>query len=122
MFLIIGIWGGERRILRHGSSSSCSPFLGSVFMLVSLVYLYRKAGSLRHSRSSRRGADGAPSSSSCFFGFLAAFAVKVPMWPVPYLAARCARRGADRRFGHTGGHPAEDGRLRHAPVQPAGHA
>ena len=39
--------------------------------------------------------------------------------PVPHLAAGRPRRGADRRIGHPGGGHAEDGRLRHAPLQPA---
>ena len=80
MFLIIGIWGGERRIYAT-VKFFLFTFLGSVFMLVSLVYLYRKAGSYAipdlHAVALTRTEQ-----QFLFFGFLAAFAVKVPMWPV----------------------------------------
>ena len=80
MFLIIGIWGGERRIYAT-VKFFLFTFLGSVFMLVSLVYLYREAGSYAipdlHAVALTRTQQ-----QFLFFGFLAAFAVKVPMWPV----------------------------------------
>ena len=80
MFLIIGIWGGERRIYAT-VKFFLFTFLGSVFMLVSLVYLYQKAGSYAipdlHAVALTRTEQ-----QFLFFGFLAAFAVKVPMWPV----------------------------------------
>ena len=80
MFLIIGIWGGERRVYAT-VKFFLFTFLGSVFMLVSLVYLYRKAGSYAipdlHAVALTRAEQ-----QFLFFGFLAAFAVKVPMWPV----------------------------------------
>ena len=80
MFLIIGIWGGERRIYAT-VKFFLFTFLGSVFMLVALVYLYLKAGSYAipdlHAVALTRTEQ-----QFLFFGFLAAFAVKVPMWPV----------------------------------------
>ena len=80
MFLIIGIWGGERRIYAT-VKFFLFTFLGSVFMLVALVYLYRQAGSYAipelHAVALTRAEQ-----QLLFFGFLAAFAVKVPMWPV----------------------------------------
>jgi len=80
MFLIIGIWGGERRIYAT-VKFFLFTFLGSVFMLVALVYLYLKAGSYAipdlHAVRLTLGEQ-----QLLFFGFLAAFAVKVPMWPV----------------------------------------
>ena len=80
MFLIIGIWGGERRIYAT-VKFFLFTFLGSVFMLVSLVYLYLKAGSY-----AIPDLHALPLTLTeqqfLFFGFLAAFAVKVPMWPV----------------------------------------
>ena len=80
MFLIIGIWGGERRIYAT-VKFFLFTFLGSVFMLVALVYLYLKAGSYAipdlHALPLTRTEQ-----QFLFFGFLAAFAVKVPMWPV----------------------------------------
>ena len=80
MFLIIGIWGGERRIYAT-VKFFLFTFLGSVFMLVSLVYLYRKAGS--YAIPDLHALPLTPTEQQLlFFGFLAAFAVKVPMWPV----------------------------------------
>ena len=43
MFLIIGIWGGPRRV-RH-LKFFLYTFLGSVFMLIALIYMYNQAGS-----------------------------------------------------------------------------
>ncbi len=80
MFLIIGIWGGPRRIYA-AMKFFIYTFLGSVFMLVGLVYLYAKGGSFQL-------ADlyALPLSMKeqtwLFFAFLIAFAVKVPMFPV----------------------------------------
>ena len=80
MFLIIGVWGGERRIYAT-VKFFLFTFLGSVFMLVALVYLYLEAGSY-----AIPDLQAVPLSLAqqqwLFFGFLAAFAVKVPMWPV----------------------------------------
>ena len=80
MFLIIGVWGGERRIYAT-VKFFLFTFLGSVFMLVALVYLYLKSGSY-----AIPDLHAVPLSLAqqqwLFFGFLAAFAVKVPMWPV----------------------------------------
>jgi len=80
MFIIIGIWGGPRRVYAT-IKFFLYTFLGSVFMLIALIYLYLKSGSyaladfnvLRLSMTEQ---------SLIFFAFLAAFAVKVPMWPV----------------------------------------
>jgi NADH-quinone oxidoreductase subunit M len=80
MFLIIGIWGGERRVYAT-VKFFLYTFLGSVFMLVALIYMYLKAGSY-----SILAFHDLPLSMDeqvlIFFAFLIAFAVKVPMWPV----------------------------------------
>jgi NADH-quinone oxidoreductase subunit M len=80
MFLIIGIWGGERRVYAT-VKFFLYTFLGSVFMLIALVYLYLRADSY-----SILDFHALPltmlEQSLIFFAFLAAFAVKVPMWPV----------------------------------------
>ncbi|WP_446830590.1 NADH-quinone oxidoreductase subunit M [Candidatus Foliamicus sp.] len=80
MFLIIGIWGGERRIYAT-VKFFLFTFLGSVFMLVALIYLALKSGSYAipdlHEFPLALGPQ-----QWLFFAFLAAFAVKVPMWPV----------------------------------------
>jgi NADH-quinone oxidoreductase subunit M len=80
MFVIIGVWGGERRVYAT-LKFFLYTFLGSVFMLVALIYLYLKSGSY-----SILAFHELPLSITeqvlIFFAFLAAFAVKVPMWPV----------------------------------------
>ena len=80
MFLIIGIWGGENRVYAT-IKFFLYTFLGSVLMLVAFLYLYAEAGSFRildfHDVRLGFGAQ-----VFIFLAFLAAFAVKVPMWPV----------------------------------------
>ena len=80
MFLIIGIWGGPRRVYAT-IKFFLYTFLGSVFMLVSLIYLYLQTGSYEildfHKLSLGMNAQ-----LLIFISFLLAFAVKVPMWPV----------------------------------------
>ena len=80
MFLIIGIWGGPRRVYAT-LKFFLYTFLGSVLMLVALIYLYLKAGDY-----SIVGFQSLPLSlveqRYIFLAFLVAFAVKVPMWPV----------------------------------------
>jgi NADH-quinone oxidoreductase subunit M len=80
MFLIIGIWGGKRRIYAT-IKFFLYTFLGSVFMLVALIYMYLKTQdysidalqALKLTLTEQRW---------IFLAFFAAFAVKVPMWPV----------------------------------------
>ncbi|MFO7285479.1 MAG: NADH-quinone oxidoreductase subunit M [Gammaproteobacteria bacterium] len=80
MFIIIGIWGGERRIYAT-MKFFLYTFFGSVFMLVALIYMYLKGGSY-----SIPDLHALPLSMQeqtlIFLAFLIAFAVKVPMWPV----------------------------------------
>ncbi|MGD8324198.1 MAG: NADH-quinone oxidoreductase subunit M [Gammaproteobacteria bacterium] len=80
MFIIIGIWGGERRVYAT-IKFFLYTFLGSVFMLVALIYMYLQAGSFSilefHALPLSMAAQ-----TWIFLAFLAAFAVKVPMWPV----------------------------------------
>jgi NADH-quinone oxidoreductase subunit M len=80
MFLIIGVWGGARRIYAT-IKFFLYTFLGSVLMLVAFIYLYGATDSfdlLAWAESPL--ALGAQ--QLIFLAFLAAFAVKVPMWPV----------------------------------------
>ena len=79
MFIIIGVWGGPRRVYAS-VKFFLYTFLGSVFMLVGLIYLYMKTASSRWRRS--RSGLSMPEQTWLFFAFLVAFAVKVPMWPV----------------------------------------
>jgi NADH-quinone oxidoreductase subunit M len=80
MFLIIGIWGGPNRVYAT-IKFFLYTFLGSVFMLVALIYMYLKSGSF-----SILDFHMLPLNMTeqvlIFLAFLFAFAVKVPMWPV----------------------------------------
>lgn len=80
MFIIIGIWGGERRVYAT-IKFFLYTFLGSVFMLVALIYMYLQSGT--YSILAFHDLQlGMTAQTWIFFAFLAAFAVKVPMWPV----------------------------------------
>ncbi len=80
MFLIIGIWGGPRRVYAT-IKFFLYTFLGSVFMLIALIYMYLKAGD--YSIASFHALPlTLHEQILIFLAFLAAFAVKVPMWPV----------------------------------------
>jgi len=80
MFLIIGIWGGPRRVYAT-IKFFLYTFLGSVFMLAALIYMYVKAGNYAIATF-----QALPLSLNeqrwIFAAFMLAFAVKVPMWPV----------------------------------------
>jgi NADH-quinone oxidoreductase subunit M len=80
MFLIIGIWGGERRVYAT-IKFFLYTFIGSVLMLVALLYLYAEAESFAIS-DLYDVKLGLPAQTLIFLAFLVAFAVKVPMWPV----------------------------------------
>jgi NADH-quinone oxidoreductase subunit M len=80
MFLIIGIWGGPRRIYA-AVKFFLYTFLGSVLMLVGLIYLYLKGGSFQLADLYHLSLTS-KEQTWLFFAFLIAFAVKVPMFPV----------------------------------------
>lgn len=80
MFIIIGVWGGERRIYAT-VKFFLYTFLGSVFMLVALIYLYLQAGTYGIEAFHQLPLT-MREQILIFFAFLLAFAVKVPMWPV----------------------------------------
>ncbi|MCY4153982.1 MAG: NADH-quinone oxidoreductase subunit M [Gammaproteobacteria bacterium] len=80
MFLIIGVWGGPRRIYAT-IKFFLYTFLGSVFMLVALLYMYSKIGSFYLFDLYRLPLSLAEQ-QWIFIAFLLAFAVKIPMWPV----------------------------------------
>ncbi len=80
MFLIIGIWGGERRIYAT-VKFFLYTFLGSVLMLVAILYLYAEAGSFAVADLHEVELE-LTAQILVFLAFLVAFAVKVPMWPV----------------------------------------
>jgi NADH-quinone oxidoreductase subunit M len=80
MLLIVGIWGGDNRVYA-AIKFFLYTFLGSVFMLVSLIYMYNKSGSFSildmHDLSLTVAEQ-----AWIFWAFFMAFAVKVPMFPV----------------------------------------
>ena len=80
MFIIIGIWGGPNRVYAT-IKFFLYTFLGSVLMLVALVYLYFQSGSMSI-LDFHQLKLGMTEQVLIFLAFLAAFAVKVPMWPV----------------------------------------
>ncbi len=80
MFLIIGIWGGPNRIYAT-IKFFLYTFLGSVFLLVALLYLYAQTDSFLL-QDMHAAPLGMTAQILIFLAFLAAFAVKVPMWPV----------------------------------------
>jgi NADH-quinone oxidoreductase subunit M len=80
MFVIIGVWGGPRRVYAT-LKFFLYTFLGSVLMLVALIYLYEKTGSYTIASMQQLPLALNPQ-RWIFLAFLLAFAVKVPMWPV----------------------------------------
>ena len=80
MFIIIGVWGGPRRVYAT-IKFFLYTFLGSVFMLVALIYMYLKGGSYEIAAMQRMPLD-MTEQVLIFLAFFAAFAVKIPMWPV----------------------------------------
>ena len=80
MFLIIGVWGGERRIYAT-LKFFLYTFLGSVLMLVAFIWLYLQANSFNLLVFMNLPID-LTAQKYIFLAFLIAFAVKVPMWPV----------------------------------------
>ena len=125
MFIIIGVWGGPRRVYAT-IKFFLYTFLGSVFMLVSLIYMYLQtcdgravqlrdrglpAPAARHERADR-DLHGVPAGVRGEGADVAG----------AHLAAGCARRGADGRLGHSGGDHAEDGRLWLSALLAADHA
>lgn len=80
MFLIIGIWGGPRRVYA-ALKFFLYTFLGSVLMLVAFIWLYLKSGSFDILDFAHLHLPPVVQ-VALFVGFLVAFAVKVPMVPV----------------------------------------
>ncbi len=80
MFIIIGIWGGTRRVYAT-VKFFLYTFLGSVFMLVALIYMYLQSGTYEIAAMQLMPL-GHTEQILIFLAFFAAFAVKIPMWPV----------------------------------------
>lgn len=81
MYLIIGIWGGPRKIYA-AFKFFLYTLLGSLLMLIALIFLYHKSGGSFDIAMWHQLPLDASTQTYLFFAFFAAFAVKVPMWPV----------------------------------------
>jgi NADH-quinone oxidoreductase subunit M len=80
MFIIIGIWGGPRRVYAT-IKFFLYTFIGSLLMLVALIYMYLKTGTYELAAFQQMPLT-LHEQILIFLAFFAAFAVKVPMWPV----------------------------------------
>ncbi len=81
MYLIIGIWGGPNKIYA-AFKFFLYTLMGSLLMLVALVYLYIQSGGSFDLAVWQALPLSSKAQTLLFFAFFAAFAVKVPMWPV----------------------------------------
>jgi NADH-quinone oxidoreductase subunit M len=81
MYLIIGIWGGPNKIYA-AFKFFLYTLMGSLLMLVALIYLYTASGGSFDIATWQAMPLGKTAQTLLFFAFFAAFAVKVPMWPV----------------------------------------
>jgi len=81
MYLIIGVWGGPRKIYA-AFKFFLYTLLGSLLMLITVIYLYSRSGGSFDILTWQQLAIPGTAQTLLFFGFLAAFAVKVPMWPI----------------------------------------
>ena len=80
MFLIIGVWGGPRRVYAS-FKFFLYTFLGSVLMLLAIMAMYWNAGTTDIAALLRHGFP-IGLQKWAWFAFFASFAVKLPMWPV----------------------------------------
>ena len=81
MYLIIGIWGGPNKIYA-AFKFFLYTLMGSLLMLVALIYLYVQSGGSFDLATWHKLPLPGTAQTLLFFAFFAAFAVKVPMWPV----------------------------------------
>ena len=81
MFLIIGVWGGKRRIYAS-FKFFLYTLLGSVLMLLAILYMYFTAGTTDIPSLMKTGLFSPQAQTWLWLAFFASFAVKMPMWPV----------------------------------------
>lgn len=81
MYLIIGVWGGPNKIYA-AFKFFLYTLLGSLLMLIALIYLYAQSGGSFDLQEWYKLPIAETAQTMLFFAFFAAFAVKVPMWPV----------------------------------------
>jgi NADH-quinone oxidoreductase subunit M len=109
MFLIIGVWGGPRRVYA-AFKFFLYTLLGSVLMLLAIMAMYWNAGTtdiptLMHTAFP-------PLQTWLWLAFFASFAVKMPMWPVHTWLPDAHVEAPTAGSVILAGDPAEDGRLR----------
>jgi len=80
MFLIIGIWGGERRVY-SAFKFFLFTLLGSILMLIAIITIYWTAGTTDVIQLYELGID-LKYQNLLWLAFFSSFAVKTPMWPV----------------------------------------
>ena len=81
MFLIIGVWGGPRRVYA-AVKFFLYTLLGSLLMLAAFIYLYNVTNGSFNIFDFHKVSLSLDVQKLLFFAFFASFAVKVPMWPV----------------------------------------
>ena len=81
MYLIIGVWGGPNKIYA-AFKFFLYTLMGSLFMLVGFIYMYAKSGGSFDLATWQQLPLSGTAQTLLFFALFAAFAVKVPMWPV----------------------------------------
>ncbi|MBU6436842.1 MAG: NADH-quinone oxidoreductase subunit M [Betaproteobacteria bacterium] len=81
MYIIIGVWGGPDRVYA-AFKFFLYTLAGSLLMLVALIYLYYQSGGSFDILAWQKLPLAATPQTLLFFAFFAAFAVKVPMFPV----------------------------------------
>ena len=111
MYLIIGVWGGPRRVYA-AFKFFLYTLLGSVLMLLAILAIYCQAGTTDIPTLMATQFDLRRSAELAVAGLLRLLRGQGADVAGPYLAARRARRGADRRLGDPGRRAAEDRRIR----------
>jgi NADH-quinone oxidoreductase subunit M len=81
MYLIIGVWGGPRRVYA-AFKFFLYTFLGSVLMLLAILQIYFLVGDTTDIPTALHAQIPAAAQTWLWLAFFASFAVKVPMWPV----------------------------------------
>ena len=123
MYFIIGVWGGPRKIYA-AIKFFLFTFAGSVLMLVAIIatvyYVKGQTGQLTFNiQELTRQVYPYHLQFWAFLAFFVAFAIKVPMWPLHTWLPDAHVEAPDGGFRDPGRRAAEDGRVRHAALQPA---
>ena len=137
MYFLIGVWGGPRK-LYAAIKFFLYTLVGSVLLLLGILALYFAVSRNRCGSSgrSRRSSARCPHSMfwrsrrsvrTCrrtfqywvFLAFFVGFAIKVPMFPFHTWLPDAHVEAPDRRIGHSGRRPAEDGDVWIPAIQPS---